>query len=138
MLLLGVFSTGRRCCFSPNHVWSWGFFRHNKSSPCRNEKGRMAELEEHSSSTDNERAFRTHLVPQLAVCSALARPWPPADGICGFCPSSEKDAPWFGRLLWHWEIPGLSFELSYQCEPSSQCWICAYESDLCSGLAAWK
>lgn len=83
-------------------------------------------------------AFRTHLVPPLAVCSALARPWPPADGTCGLCPSSETGAPCFGRLVWPWEVPGLSFELSYQCEPPGQGWLCARERALCSGRAAWK
>lgn len=100
--------------------------------PCRDQTGRTAPV------TDQERALWTRLVPQLAFCSALARPWPPAGGTCGFCPSPEKDAPWLGRLPWPQGSPALSFGSRYRREPPSQCWTCTCECELCSGRAAWK
>ena len=92
---------------------------------------------------DEKVAVRTHLVLQLAVCFLVTWPWPQVDGICGLCPSPKQDAPWFGRLVWHWEIPGLSFVSNYRSEPPDHCglsrWGCTYESELrlCSCLAAW-
>lgn len=96
-----------------------------------------------SINNNNKLASRTHL--QLAACFSVAWLWPQADGICGLCPSPKHDPPWFGRLVWHWESPGLSFALSYQSEPPTQpglsasCLGCTYECELrpCSGLAAW-